>query len=474
VVVDHCGNCEKHTVSNAEEEIGSMMITRKAIPRRTVLRGLGTALALPLLDGMVPALTALRASAAKARIRLGIVYVPHGAVMANWTPAAEGTSFELSPILQPLAPFRDRLVILTGLDNKPAQALQGEPAGGHGRIGAAFLTGVHAKPTEGADFRAGVSIDQIAAQHLGQQTQLASLELGLESIDLAGACDVGFSCAYVNTICWRTPTTPLPMENNPRAVFERLFGDSGTTDAGARLARIRTDRSLLDSVIEKVSELERGLGPSDRIKLTEYLDAVRDIERRIQKAESQRDRELPSLEAPAGSIPARFEEYAKLMFDLQVLAYQADLTSVITFMIGKELSNRTYPEIGVPDPHHPLSHHQNDPQKLEKLTRINTLHLQLFADYLEKLRSTRDGDGSLLDHLLLMYGSGMGNSNLHEPRNLPMLLVGGKDHLRGGRHLRLADETPLTNLYTSVLTKVGVPVERVGDSTGPIEVLSDV
>ena len=304
--------------------------------------------------------------------------------MDKWTPVTDG-ALELSPILQPLAAFKDRLVVITGLDNRPALALQGEPAGGHGRIGAAFLTGVHAKPTEGADFRAGISIDQIAAARLGNETELASLELGLESTDLAGACDVGFSCAYVNTLSWRSPTTPLPMENNPRTVFERLFGDSTSTDSSARRARIQSDRSLLDSVTEKISDLQRGLGSPDRVKLTEYLDAVRDIERRIQKAEGQSARELPALNAPSGSIPSSFEEYAKVMLDLQVLAYQTDLTRVITFMIGKELSNRTYPEIGVPDPHHPLSHHQNDPQKLEKLSRVQTLHMGLLAYYLEKL-----------------------------------------------------------------------------------------
>jgi hypothetical protein len=452
-----------------------MIITRKAIPRRTVLRGLGATLALPLLDGMVPAFAAIRTTAARPKSRLGLIYVPHGAIMERWTPAADGADFELSPILQPLQNFRDRLVVLSGLDNKPALALQGEPAGGHGRIGAAFLTGVHAKPTEGADFRAGISIDQIAASHLGQQTQLASLELGLESTELSGACDVGFSCAYVNTLCWRSPTSPLPMESNPRAVFERLFGDSTSTEPRARLDRLRRDRSILDSVTEKVADLKKAVGPADQLKLGDYLESVRDIERRIQRAEAQSGRELPAFDAPSGSIPASFEEYAKLMFDLQVMAYQSDLTRVITFMLAKELSSRTYPELGVPDPHHPLSHHQNDPTKLEKLSRVNVFHLELFAYYLEKLRTTPDGDGSLLDQMLLVYGSGMGNSDQHDPRNLPILVVGGSaGQIKGGRHLRYPKETPLTNLYMTVLNKVGVPVERVGDSTGAIEHLSGV
>lgn len=451
-----------------------MIVTGRSLPRRTILRGLGATVALPLLDAMVPALAPVRLSAAAPRRRLGIVYVPHGAVMNRWTPGGGHEALELSPTLQPLAPFRDRLVVVTGLDNAPALALQGEPAGGHGRIGAAFLTGVHAKPTEGADFRAGISIDQIAAAHLGQDTQLASLELGLESTDLAGACDVGFSCAYVNTLCWRGPTTPLPMENNPRAVFERLFGDASTIDPAARVTRLQRDRSLLDSVTQKVAELRRTVGSGDQAKLAEYLDAVRDVERRIQKAEAQGARELPAVDAPSGSIPARFEDYARLMFDLQVLAYQSDLTRVISFMVGKELSARTFPELGVPDPHHPLSHHQNDPAKLEKLARINVFHLQLFAYYLERLQSVRDGEGTLLDQTLLLYGSGMGDSNLHDPRDLPIMLAGGAaGALTGGRHLRFAKGTPLTNLYLTMLTKVGVPVERIGDSSGVVDHLFD-
>lgn len=451
-----------------------MIVTKRAIPRRIVLRGLGAAVALPLLDGMVPAMAAVRHTAAAPKRRLGIVYVPHGAVAERWKPAGSGTTFQLSPTLEPLERFRDQLVVISGLDNEPALALQGEPAGGHGRIGAAFLTGVHAKPTEGADFRAGISIDQIAATHLGGETQLASLELGLESTDLAGACDVGFSCAYVNTLCWRGPTTPLPMENNPRAVFERLFGDTSNVDPAARAIRLRRDRSLLDSVVEKVSELTHTIGPADRSKLVEYLDAVRDVERRVQKAEEQSAKTLPVMEAPSGSIPARFEDYAKLMFDLQLLAYQSDMTRVISFMVGKELSARTFPELGVPDPHHPLSHHQNDPAKLEKLSRVNLFHIQLLTYYLDKLRSTQDGDSSLLDQLVLLYGSGMGDSNLHDPRDLPILLLGGGGGtLKGGRHLQYPKETRLTNLYYTLLNKVGVPVERIGDSTGAVEHLFD-
>ena len=451
------------------------IVTKKVLPRRTLLRGLGATIALPLLDGMVPAFAAIRTTVAKPTSRLGVVYVPMGAVMDNWTPAAEGAGFELSPILQPLAPFKDQLLVLTGLSNQPAVALQGEPAGGHGRISGAFLTGVHAKPTEGRDFQAGVSVDQIAAAQFRQHTQLASLELGLETSDLAGACDVGYSCAYINTLCWSSPTSPLPMETNPRAVFERLFGDQDTTDPETRLARIDKDRSILDSVNQRVVELERRLGSGDRTKLTEYLEAVRDVERRIQLAEAEGVRELPSFDRPAGDVPVSFTDYAKLMFDLQVLAYQADLTRVITFMIGKELSNRTFPEIAVPDPHHPLSHHRNNPESLQKLTKINTLHAQLLAYYLEKLRATPDGDGSLLDQMTIIYGSGMSNSNLHVPLGLPILLAGGgAGQLVGGRHLRYPDNTPLANVYQTVLNKLGVPVERIGDSTGTFTELSQV
>jgi hypothetical protein len=441
-----------------------------------VLRGLGATLALPFLDAMVPAFAAARAvTTSNATRRFGVVYVPHGAVMSHWTPPGEDIRLELSPILDVLRPFRDQLIVVTGLDHKPAAQLPGEPGGGHGRIGGAFLTGVHAKPTEGADFEAGTSIDQIAAAELGQDTQLRSLELGMGSTDFAGACDAGFSCAYTSTLCWRTPTTPLPMESNPRAVFERLFGDGDTTDPAARRARLQRDRSVLDAVTEKIHDLQTGLGDRDRSKLGEYLDSVRDIERRIQKAEAQSARALPVVEQPSGSIPGIFEDYVKLMFDLQVLAYQSDLTRVITFLMTPELSSRTYPEIGVPEPHHSLSHHQNRPENLAKLTKLQSFHMGLFSYYLTKLKATPDGDGSLLDHLTLLYGSGMSDSNVHDIHGLPILLAGGgAGHLRGGRHVRYAAGTPLTNLYLTLLHKLGVPVERVGDSTGRLEGLSDL
>ena len=452
-----------------------MIITKTALPRRAVLRGLGTAVALPLLDGMVPALTALGRTVARPKPRLGVVYVPHGAVMDNWTPVTDGAGFAFTPILQPLEGFRDHLSVMTGLDHAPAAQLPGDPAGGHGRISGAFLTGIHAKPTEGADFEAGISVDQIAAEQLGQQTQLASLELGIGLPEFGGACDAGFSCAYISTLCWSTPTTPLPMESNPRAVFERLFGDGTSTDPAQRRERMQRDRSILDAVTRKVARLQGGLGAADRAKLGDYLAAVRDVERRIQRAEAEGDRELPVVERPSASIPASFEDYVKVMFDLQVLAYQADLTRVITFMMTPELSAQTYPQIGVPDPHHALSHHENKRKSLEKLTKVGTYHTTLFSYYLEKLRNTPDGDGTLLDQVMVLYGSGMSNSNLHNIQKLPIVLAGGgAGRLRGGRHIRYPDETPLTNLYMTLLGKLGVPIERVGDSTGELQQLSDV
>lgn len=452
-----------------------MIVTKKAVPRRTVLRGMGASIALPFLDCMVPAFAAIRNSAASPASRLGIVYAPMGIIMDQFTPETEGSGFKLPPILQPLASVRDRLVVVSGLDNEPAVALPGEPAGGHGRISAAYLTGVHGKPTEGADFRAGVSVDQFAAAELGRETQLRSLEIGLEASDLAGACDVGYSCAYINTLCWRTPTTPLPMENNPRAVFERLFGDADTTDPKAQAVRLRKNKSILDSVVDKVADRAALLGDQDRVKLSEYLDAIRDVELRIQRTETQNEHTLPILERPVGSIPDTFESYAKLMFDLKVLAFQADLTRVGTFMLGKEISGRTFPEVGVAEGHHQVTHSTSDPERVQKLVRINTYHMQLFAYYLERLQEIPDGDGSLLDHMMVFYGSGMSESDQHDPHALPALLVGGAaGKLKGGRHLRVPKATPLANLYLSMLQKLGVPAERIGNSTGHFSELSEI
>ena len=444
-----------------------MIITKKAIPRRTVLRGIGASLALPLLDGMVPAFAALRNTAAAPVRRVGVVYVPNGMMMDSWTPSAAGATFELPPILQPLAPVRDRLLVLSGLAGPPG-------GGAHAGASTRFLTGLVSEPEQGSEILAGVSMDQVAAQVLGQHTQLASLELAMDGRDFTGSCDTGHACAYTNTISWRTPTTPLPMENNPRAVFERLFGDSGSTDPAVRLVRIQRDRSLLDSLTERVADLQRGLGPADRAKLSQYLSAVRDIERRIQKAEEQSGRELPVVEQPAG-IPATFEEHARLMFDLQALAYETDLTRVITFMLGRELTGRTYAEIGIPDAHHPISHHQRDSEKIAKLVKINTFHVRMFAEFLEKLRSTPDGDGSLLDHVMIIYGAGMADSNAHSPRNLPIVLAGGgTGQLKGGYHRTYPEDTPMANLHLTVMEKLGVPMESLGHSTGKLTRLSGV
>jgi uncharacterized protein DUF1552 len=451
-----------------------MIITRKSLPRRTFLRGIGTTLALPLLDAMAPALAATRTTAAKPACRMAFVYVPNGVIMEQWRPAAEGAGFELTPILKALAPYRERLLVLSGLAQVNGRPL-GDGPGDHARAGATFLTGVHPKKTEGVDIHAGVSVDQIAAKELGKHTQLPSLEVTLEATGMVGNCDSGYSCAYTNTISWRTPTAPMPMEVNPRAVFERLFGDGDSTDAASRAARAREERSILDSVREEVAHLGPGLGPRDRNKLTDYLDAIRDIERRIGMVEKQNASiELPVIERPMG-VPATFEEHAKLMFDLQVIAFQADLTRVISTMMGREGSNRTYRAIGVPDPHHGISHHQGDKEKIEKLARINTHHAEMFAYFLEKLRSTPDGDGSLLDHSMIVYGSSLSDGNMHTHEDLPVLLVGGgAGQIRGGRHIRFPKETPLTNLYLSMLDKIGVPAESIGDSTGGVEHLSDV
>jgi hypothetical protein len=450
------------------------IITKRKIARRTVLRGLGGTIALPLLDAMVPALTAQSRTPAAPVRRLSLIYVGNGAAIEYWTPTGEGADFTMSPILEPLTPYRDRVVVLSGFDNKPALALVGEPGAGHGRVSPAFLSGIHPKPTEGADFEAGITMDQIAAAQFRGVTELGSLELCLESTELAGTCEQGLSCVYTNTISWRAPTTPLPMENNPRAVFERLFGETGSTNADARLAHLKHRRSILDSLQQDVVRLRRTLGSRDRARVAEYLGAIRDVEQRIETAEAQATRELPVVEQPIG-IPPTFEAHVKLMFDLQVLAYQCDLTRVITFMMVREISQRSYPEVGVSDAHHALSHHSNEPEKVAKLAKINTYHTQMLAYYLEKLRSTPDGDGTLLDHVMVLYGGGMGDSDRHDPRNLPILVAGGGTAgITGGRHVLYPPGTPLMNLHVTLLDKLGVPLERLGDSTGELKELSDV
>ena len=449
-----------------------MIVTKKHLPRRMFLRGLGVTLALPMLDSMVPAFGGAQVRAAEAVRRLGVVYVPNGMFMPNWTPEVEGGPLEVTQTLQPLAQFKDQMLMVSGLCSEEGIARPGEGAGDHARAAGAFLTGVHPKKTEGHDIRAGVSMDQIAARVLGQETQLASLELSLESAERAGSCDPGYSCVYANTLCWSSATTPLPMASNPRAVFERLFGTSGTTDPAAWLKARQHDRSLLDMVTAKVARLSRELGPRDRVKLNEYLEAVRDVERRIQMAERQTTRELPAMDQPVG-VPEKFEEHAKLMFDLQVLAYQADLTRVITFMMGHETSNRAYPDIGVPDAHHALSHHGGDKILIERLKKVDSHLTAMFAYYVDRLASTPDGNGTLLDSVMILYGSGLSDGNRHDHHDLPALLVGGgAGQLVGGRHMRVAKDTPNTNLFLTMLDKLGVAIETMGDSNGRLDPLS--
>ena len=440
-----------------------MIITRKAIPRRTVLRGIGAGLALPLLDGMVPAFAAIRNSAAAPVRRFGVFYVPNGMAMKHWTPTADGLGFESTRLLSHLDAYRDQMTVLTGLNGVPSNA------GVHASAATRFLTGVTPARTE-SNLRAGVSVDQLIARETARHTQLGSLELALDSRDVSGSCDVGFSCTYTSNISWRNETTPLLGENNPRAVFEQLFGDSGSTDAATRLDRIRKDRSILDSVSDKIGALQRGLGPADQVRVNEYLEAVRDVERRIRMAEAQSDRELPEVVQPAG-IPATYGEHANLMSDLLLLAYQTDLTRVGTYMMAREISGRTYPEIGVPDSHHPTSHHRDDPTLYEKIAKINEYHLSLFAYFLEKARATPDGDGNLLDNMMVLYGAGMSDSNRHDNKGLPLVLVGGGGgKLHAGGHLRYED-TSISNLHLTVLDKMGVRVDKMSDATGRLELL---
>jgi hypothetical protein len=451
-----------------------MIVTKKHLARRTFLRGLGTTLALPLLDSMVPAFGDTGTLAARP-VRLGFVYVPNGIIMDRWTPRADGTDFEFGPAMKALEPFRDRLVVMSNLAQINGRAL-GDGPGDHARAGATWLTGVHPKKTEGADIHAGVSADQIAARELGKATQLGSLELGLEMPTLAGGCDSGYSCAYTNTISWRTPTTPIPMEINPRNVFERLFGDGDSTDAAARLAALKEQRSILDYVSGDLDRMETGLGARDRTKLTEYLEAIRDIERRIQKAEEQNARvQLPAMERPGG-IPEDFEEHAHLMMDLLTIAWQTDMTRVVSFMLAREGSNRSYRSIGISDGHHSCTHHMNDPEKIEKTAKINKHHVDTFAYLLKKLRETPDGDGSLLDRSLILYGSSISDGNAHTHHNLPLVLVGGGGgQLKGGRHVMYPKETPMSNLLLSMLDKGGVSApEKLGDSTGRLDRLTDI
>lgn len=452
-----------------------MIVTRKALSRRTLLRGFGTAVALPFLDSMTPALAAPGTNPAAPVNRMAFLYVPNGIIMKDWTPKADGKDFEFTRTLKPVEPFREKLLVLSGLDHYNGQSL-GDGAGDHARAGATWLTGMHPKKTEGADIFAGVSADQVAAKEIGKLTTFPSLELGLEDNRMVGGCDSGYSCAYSNTICWSSPTTPLPPEINPRAVFERLFGDGETTDPAARALQARQDRSILDFVREDAARLGNNLGASDRRKLTEYLDSVREIERRIGKIEARNaeSANLPTIDRPAG-IPPTFEEHIELMFDLMTVAFQADLTRVITLMIGREGGNRTYRSIGVPDAHHGLSHHFNDPSKIDRLQKIDQHHVEMLSLFLKKLGEAKDGEGSLLDHSMVVYGSSLSDGNRHDHLDLPTLFAGGAvGRVRGGRHIRYKKGTPMTNLFVSMLDMAGVRTEKLGDSTGKVEYLTDI
>jgi len=443
------------------------LITKRHIPRRTFLRGLGVTMSLPLLDSMVPAQTPLAKTAANPQIRLGLCYIPHGAVMANWTPAGDGAELKLSRTLAGLEPFKDQLLVVSNLAHKmAAPGGPGDNGGDHTRAPAVFLNGVHPKRTDGADIQAGVTIDQMAAAKISQDTPLPSLELATEDYSgLVGSCDVGFSCAYMNTISWRTPTTPLPMEINPRVVFDHLFGDGA--NAAERLERIEQQRSILDAVTSQVRRLQGGLGQNDRNRVAEYLDTVREIERRIQLAERQNSNSSLDVPASPSGIPDDHQEHSKLMFDLMTLAFQADITRVSTFMMAREVSYRTFPMLAISEGFHPASHHQNNPERLENLTKINTYHVGLIAYFLAKLKATPDGDGNLLDHSLILYGSGMSNSNIHNHSPLPVLVAGGAaGRMKGSRHLKYPEETPMSNLLLTILHKAGVEQEKVGDSTG--------
>ena len=441
-----------------------MIVTKKALPRRTLLRGLGAALALPLLDAMVPPLTAMAATPADpSRLRrLGFVYMPMGCDISRWTPPGADTLDALSPILSPLGPVKRHVTAVTNLELRNAYP------GTHATSNCAFLSAARAKLTESNDYHLGTTVDQIAARQIGRGTQLPSLELSMDLLSTVGQCDNGYACVYQNNLSWSSPTTPLPSEAHPRLVFERLFGEGGS--AAERRAALKRRASLLDTVNEEIARLQRQLGPADRARVAHYLDSVREVERRIQRAEAAaRDDALPDLDRPVG-VPASYAEHARLMFDLQVLALRGDVTRVITFQLARETSARTYPEIGVPDPHHPLTHHGNDPAKVARMAKINTFHVSLFAEFLGKLAATPEGPGSLLDHCLYLYGSGMGNPNLHDHTNLPILVAGGAaGRMRGGRHIRYATPTPLANLHLTLLDKVGVRLDSFADSQGKVD-----
>jgi hypothetical protein len=436
-------------------------MAKKALSRRTLLKGVGTTLALPFLDAMLPPLR----SAVKPVTRFQAFYVPNGMAMQYWTPKGEGTALEVPPILEPLAAFRDQMTMFSGIRASWNYI--------HAGASGSFLTGTPRGGRNEIEIIADVSIDQILGRHFANETQLATLDICMDLPANAGACTGNLSCAYLDTLCWASPTQPLPMDWNPRTVFEKLFGDTGTTDRAAREKRLKQQKSILDSVNAKLADLKQELGPSDRGKVDEYTEAVRDVERRIQMTERQSAVELPTLAEPTGAPPV-FEDHLALMFDLKLLALQGDLTRVVSFMISKEQSPRPYPQIGVPEAHHPLSHHNNIPELIEKMSKINRYHAELFAKYVTRLTATPDGDGTLLDHMIILYGAGISNSNAHSGENLPLMLFGGgSGKLKGGKHLKFSDRPSQANLLMAIMDKMDYPVEKVGGSTGklPIDVL---
>jgi hypothetical protein len=439
-----------------------MFLTKKAIPRRALLKGGGAALALPLLDAMIPAATAWAQTAAKPVRRLGFVFIPMGCDQARWTPLGQGKLGELSPILAPLEPVKDHVTVLTNM------RLQNAYPGTHDTSNASFLSAAPAKHTESSDYYLGITVDQIAAKEIGRDTQLASLQLAMDLNPLAGVCNNGYACVYQNCLSWSSPTTPLPSEAHPRVVFERLFGEGG--NGATRRAALHDRASLLDAFTGNIARLKQRVGAPDRARLDQYLESVRQVEHEIERGEkAAADNTMPDLERPVG-VPAAFADHARIMYDLQILAFQADVTRVVTFQFTREQNNRTYPEIGVPDPHHPTSHHGGDPEKLVKIAKINTFHVSLFTDFLQRMKATPDGDGSLLDHSLYLYGSGIGNSSTHDHENLPILVAGGAGAgVKGGRHIRYEKGTNLANLHLTMLDRVGVHLDSFMDSTGQVE-----
>jgi len=441
-------------------------ITKKSLSRRTFIHGVGASFSLPLLDAMVPAATASTQIPAINAKRLGYIFMPMGCDQSRWTPKSEKTLDELSPILKSLASVKDQTTVLTNMELRPAYP------GSHATSNSSFLSAAQAKVTESTDYYLGTTADQVAAKQIGQKTQLPSLELAMDLLQTVGQCDNGYACVYQNNLSWSSPTTPLPAEAHPRLVFENLFGEGGSPEE--RRASLLKRASLLDSILEDMKRLQKGLGAADRARVADYLESVREVERRIQQAESDtRDKPLPDLDRPMG-VPASYAEHARLMFDLQLLAFQGDITRITTFQIARETSNRSYPEIGIPEAHHPLSHHGNNAEKIEKMSKINTFHVSLFAEYLEKLSNTPEGNGSLLDNSLLLYGSGIGNPNVHDHTNLPIIVAGGSSSgMKGNRHIRYEEPVPLANLHLSLLDKVGVKLDEFGDSTGKIDGLFD-